>query len=133
MFKYLLLFIIIEYDSTVISESIFFSYIVFFSNCICNLLDIDLAHAASFVRPEIWNWWDYSDGVSGPALWGYYFPLCDVGRFQSPINIESRHLIFDHQLTPISINNSDNVFFSSFLFLHKTKNRFLLGPWNPSK
>lgn len=69
----------------------------------------DFAHAASLVRREIWNWWDYSDGVSGPASWGFYFPLCDLGRFQSPINIESQHLIFDHQLTEIKMNNSENV------------------------
>ncbi|UJR09041.1 hypothetical protein I4U23_013290 [Adineta vaga] len=74
-----------------------------------NQVNIDIEHASSFVRREIWNWWDYSDGVSGPALWGIYFPLCDAGRFQSPINIESRHLIFDYQLTPIYMNNSENV------------------------
>ena len=69
----------------------------------------DLTHAASYTRREIWNWWDYSDGVSGPASWGFYFPLCDTGRFQSPINIESRHLIFDHRLTPIYLNRSAQV------------------------
>ena len=69
-------------------------------------LEFDMIHAASATN---WNWWDYSDAVSGPAAWGYYFPLCGAGRFQSPINIESRHLIFDHQLTSISINNSDHV------------------------
>ncbi|CAF0772925.1 unnamed protein product [Adineta steineri] len=89
--KYLLLFIIIKQYLVVISE------------------DIDVDHAASFARREIWNWWDYSDGVSGPASWGFYYPLCDAGRFQSPINIESRHLIFDYQLTPIHINNSENI------------------------
>lgn len=69
----------------------------------------DFDHAGSFARREIWNWWDYSDGVSGPAAWGFYFPLCDMGRFQSPINIESQHLIFDHQLTEIYTNNSEQV------------------------
>ena len=76
--------------------------------------NIDNDPASSLVRPEIWNWWDYSDGVSGPALWGVYFPLCDAGRFQSPINIESRYLSFDHQLTPIYMNNSENVCFFAF-------------------
>ncbi|CAF3342211.1 unnamed protein product [Rotaria socialis] len=91
MLQYLLLFIIIEHYTVVI------------------FADVDIEHAAAFVRREIWNWWDYTDGVSGPAAWGFYFPICEAGRFQSPINIESRHLLFDHQLTPININNSDNV------------------------
>ncbi|CAF1243691.1 unnamed protein product [Adineta ricciae] len=91
MFTYLCILILTQCYPTVISED-----------------NIDNEPANSLVRPEIWNWWDYSDGVSGPALWGVYFPLCDAGRFQSPINIESRYLSFDHELTPIYMNNSEN-------------------------
>ena len=71
-------------------------------------LDIDIAHEASFVRPGIWNWWDYSDGVSGPAQWGFYFRHCDGGRFQSPINIESRYLLFDYQLDSDNLKMIEN-------------------------
>ncbi len=94
-------------------------------------VDIDITHAASSFY---WNWWDYSDGVSGPAAWGYYFRLCGAGRFQSPINIESRHLIFDYQLTPITINNSANVRFLFLTFEDKKIFFFFLplGTWNPS-
>jgi carbonic anhydrase len=121
MLKYILLCIVLEHYSTVISEGKF--NVLFFSfDNIIDWLDINIEHAASFVRGELWNWWDYSDGVSGPASWGFYFPICDKGRFQSPINIESRHLIFDYQLTPIYINNSDHVCLH-FIFLSE-KNLF---------
>jgi hypothetical protein len=108
IFSYVLL--IIVYDSIVFTKGnssirLSLTMIKHVKHC----LDIDIAHAGSYVRREIWNWWDYTDGVSGPAAWGFYFPLCDSGRYQSPINIESRHLIFDHQLTPIYINHSDHV------------------------
>ncbi|CAF4641791.1 unnamed protein product, partial [Rotaria socialis] len=44
MLQYLLLFIIIEHYTVVI------------------FADVDIEHAAAFVRREIWNWWDYTDG-----------------------------------------------------------------------
>jgi len=129
--KYLLLFIIVEHYSILISGGkisicLFFLLIISFVN-----IDFNIEHAALSVHPERWKWWDYSVGVGGPDLWGLYFQHCEGGRFQSPINIESRHLIFDYQLTPIYINNSDNVCFL-FLFKEAKKKNLFVGAWNTS-
>uniref|UniRef100_A0AAR2LC05 Alpha-carbonic anhydrase domain-containing protein n=1 Tax=Pygocentrus nattereri TaxID=42514 RepID=A0AAR2LC05_PYGNA len=58
------------------------------------------------------GWWAYKDAVQGtfipvPSFWGLVntaWNLCSVGKRQSPVNIETRRLIFDPYLTPIQLN-----------------------------
>ncbi|CAF0884629.1 unnamed protein product [Didymodactylos carnosus] len=45
----------------------------------------------------------------GSTYWEHYFPICGTGRFQSPINIQSEHLMFDKNLQRIEINAAGNV------------------------
>ncbi|KAH0503704.1 Carbonic anhydrase-related protein 10 [Microtus ochrogaster] len=42
-----------------------------------------------------------------PSFWGLVnsaWNLCSVGKRQSPVNIETSHMIFDPFLTPLRIN-----------------------------
>ncbi|XP_042161487.1 carbonic anhydrase-related protein 10-like [Oncorhynchus tshawytscha] len=58
------------------------------------------------------GWWAYKEVVQGsfvpvPSFWGLVnsaWNLCSVGKRQSPINIETSHMIFDPFLTPIRLN-----------------------------
>uniref|UniRef100_A0A8C5RES4 Carbonic anhydrase-related protein 10 n=1 Tax=Laticauda laticaudata TaxID=8630 RepID=A0A8C5RES4_LATLA len=46
-------------------------------------------------------------GASIPSFWGLVnsaWNLCSVGKRQSPVNIETSHMIFDPFLTPLRIN-----------------------------
>uniref|UniRef100_A0A8C5QUX2 Carbonic anhydrase-related protein 10 n=1 Tax=Leptobrachium leishanense TaxID=445787 RepID=A0A8C5QUX2_9ANUR len=58
------------------------------------------------------GWWAYKEVVQGsfvpvPSFWGLVnsaWNLCAVGKRQSPVNIETSHMIFDPFLTPLRIN-----------------------------
>ncbi|CAL8307564.1 unnamed protein product [Boreogadus saida] len=58
------------------------------------------------------GWWAYKEVVHGsfvpvPSFWGLVnsaWNLCSVGKRQSPVNIETSHMIFDPFLTPIKLN-----------------------------
>lgn len=58
------------------------------------------------------GWWAYKEVVQGsfvpvPSFWGLVnsaWNLCSVGKRQSPVNIETSHMIFDPFLTPLRIN-----------------------------
>ncbi|CAJ1076652.1 carbonic anhydrase-related protein 10-like [Xyrichtys novacula] len=58
------------------------------------------------------GWWAYKDVVQGsfvpvPSFWGLVhsaWNLCAIGKRQSPIDIETSHLIFDPHLTPLRLN-----------------------------
>uniref|UniRef100_A0A674E4Q6 Carbonic anhydrase Xa n=1 Tax=Salmo trutta TaxID=8032 RepID=A0A674E4Q6_SALTR len=58
------------------------------------------------------GWWAYKEVVQGsfvpvPSFWGLVnsaWNLCSVGKRQSPVNIETSHMIFDPFLTPIRLN-----------------------------
>ncbi|XP_037332341.1 carbonic anhydrase-related protein 10-like isoform X3 [Pungitius pungitius] len=60
------------------------------------------------------GWWAYKDVVHGsfvpvPSFWGLVhsaWNLCAIGRRQSPIDIETSHLIFDPYLTPLRLNTA---------------------------
>lgn len=60
------------------------------------------------------GWWAYKEVVQGsfvpvPSFWGLVnsaWNLCSVGKRQSPINIETTHMIFDPFLTPLHINTA---------------------------
>ncbi|CAG05969.1 unnamed protein product, partial [Tetraodon nigroviridis] len=42
-----------------------------------------------------------------PSFWGLVhsaWNLCAIGKRQSPINIETSHMIFDPYLTPLKLN-----------------------------
>lgn len=48
-----------------------------------------------------------SSFVAVPSFWGLVnsaWNLCSVGKRQSPVNIETSHMIFDPFLTPIKLN-----------------------------
>lgn len=45
--------------------------------------------------------------VAVPSFWGLVnsaWNLCSVGKRQSPVNIETSHMIFDPFLTPLRLN-----------------------------
>uniref|UniRef100_A0AAQ5XB91 Carbonic anhydrase-related protein 10 n=1 Tax=Amphiprion ocellaris TaxID=80972 RepID=A0AAQ5XB91_AMPOC len=58
------------------------------------------------------GWWAYKDVVQGsfvpvPSFWGLVnsaWNLCAIGKRQSPIDIETTHMIFDPYLTPLRLN-----------------------------
>ncbi|KAI9999356.1 hypothetical protein NQD34_018295 [Periophthalmus magnuspinnatus] len=58
------------------------------------------------------GWWAYKDVVQGsfvpvPSFWGLVnsaWNLCAIGKRQSPIDVETSHMIFDPYLTPIKVN-----------------------------
>ncbi|KAF2362171.1 Alpha carbonic anhydrase [Trinorchestia longiramus] len=54
------------------------------------------------------TWWGY-DGISGPSFWGVInrgWRLCSDGRRQSPVNIDLRHLVFDHNIQELVIDDA---------------------------
>ncbi|KAL3853779.1 hypothetical protein ACJMK2_017292 [Sinanodonta woodiana] len=71
-------------------------------NWITRFLDILFFSLAS-AQTSIWsNWWTY-DGISGPRYWGLNpeWILCQVGKYQSPIDILPEKLLYDPALTTI--------------------------------
>ncbi|XP_076120968.1 carbonic anhydrase-related protein 10-like [Alosa pseudoharengus] len=58
------------------------------------------------------GWWAYKDAVQGsfvpvPSFWGLVnsaWNLCAIGKRQSPVNIETSHMMFDPFLTPLRLN-----------------------------
>ncbi|CAH8570686.1 unnamed protein product [Schistosoma guineensis] len=63
------------------------------------------------------TWWHYKEGViGGPSNWGQtalmaitsdIWSVCYQGKMQSPINISTKHLVFDTNLEPIKILGLD--------------------------
>ncbi|CAH8519748.1 unnamed protein product [Schistosoma turkestanicum] len=63
------------------------------------------------------SWWHYKEGViGGPSHWGQMafmaitndiWSICYQGKMQSPINISTRHLVFDTNLEPLKILGLD--------------------------
>uniref|UniRef100_A0A095B0H2 Carbonic anhydrase-related protein 10 n=1 Tax=Schistosoma haematobium TaxID=6185 RepID=A0A095B0H2_SCHHA len=63
------------------------------------------------------TWWHYKEGViGGPSNWGQtalmaitsdIWSACYQGKMQSPINISTKHLVFDTNLEPIKILGLD--------------------------
>lgn len=55
---------------------------------------------------QTWSdWWGY-EGISGPEYWGKLNPewtLCDIGKQQSPINIDPKSLVYDPNLRPFKM------------------------------
>ncbi|GAU97944.1 hypothetical protein RvY_09162 [Ramazzottius varieornatus] len=71
------------------------------------------------------EWWTY-DGISGPDIWGLYnqdWHLCAKGKYQSPVDIDPEHLLFDPKLPHLQIdqqkvtgnltNNGHTILFST--------------------
>ncbi|KAG5262292.1 hypothetical protein AALO_G00273560 [Alosa alosa] len=58
------------------------------------------------------GWWAYKEAVQGkfipvPSFWGLVnsaWNLCSVGKRQSPVNVETSHMIFDPYLAPLRLN-----------------------------
>ncbi|XP_077406703.1 carbonic anhydrase-related protein 10-like isoform X2 [Vanacampus margaritifer] len=58
------------------------------------------------------GWWAYKEVVQGsfvpvPSFWGLVnsaWNLCSVGKRQSPVNIETSHMIFDPYLASMKLN-----------------------------
>ncbi|XP_038836226.1 carbonic anhydrase-related protein 10-like [Salvelinus namaycush] len=69
--------------------------------------------SAQLISPKIHDgWWAYKDAVQGsfvpvPSFWGLVnsaWNLCSMGKRQSPVNVETSHMIFDPFLTPLRLN-----------------------------
>uniref|UniRef100_A0A3Q2P5Z7 Carbonic anhydrase 10 n=1 Tax=Fundulus heteroclitus TaxID=8078 RepID=A0A3Q2P5Z7_FUNHE len=64
------------------------------------------------------SWWAYKDVVQGsfvpvPSFWGLVnsaWNLCAIGKRQSPIDVETSHMIFDPHLTPLRLNTGGRKF-----------------------
>ncbi|XP_056433607.1 carbonic anhydrase-related protein 10a [Gadus chalcogrammus] len=78
------------------------------------------------------GWWAYKEVVHGsfvpvPSFWGLVnsaWNLCSVGKRQSPVNIETSHMIFDPFLTPIKLNTGGRkIAETSNSFLNRMLNR----------
>ncbi|XP_076467585.1 carbonic anhydrase-related protein 10-like [Babylonia areolata] len=56
---------------------------------------------------KLWSiWWSYH-GISGPDYWGLVntqWGLCSKGRFQSPVDINPRTLLYDPNLRPLRLD-----------------------------
>ncbi|XP_052286944.1 carbonic anhydrase-related protein 10-like [Dreissena polymorpha] len=59
---------------------------------------------------SVWTewWWTY-DGFSGPAWWGTKWPICTMGRYQSPIDILPDKLLFDPNLTGVVFSSEKKI------------------------
>lgn len=60
-------------------------------------------HLPSYHADDLWCLF----GVAVPSFWGLVnsaWNLCSVGKRQSPVNIETSHMIFDPFLLPIKLN-----------------------------
>ncbi|XP_059509525.1 carbonic anhydrase-related protein 10a isoform X3 [Stegostoma tigrinum] len=75
------------------------------------LLCVSAQHSS---HPVSEGWWAYKEVVQGsfvpvPSFWGLVnsaWNLCSVGKRQSPINVETSHMIFDPFLSPLRINTA---------------------------
>nr|XP_026651332.1 carbonic anhydrase-related protein 10 isoform X1 [Zonotrichia albicollis] len=75
------------------------------------------------------GWWAYKEVVQGsfvpvPSFWGLVnsaWNLCSVGKRQSPVNIETSHMIFDPFLTPLRLNTGGRKFCPGWLVVHFTE------------
>lgn len=66
-------------------------------------------------------------GVAVPSFWGLVnsaWNLCSVGKRQSPVNIETSHMIFDPFLLPIKLNTGGHKVRKAHFYL-----TFLLYQW----
>ncbi|KAK7083392.1 hypothetical protein SK128_022920, partial [Halocaridina rubra] len=53
------------------------------------------------------SWWSY-DGISGPGFWGIInrrWRLCSDGRRQSPVDLVTSSIVFDHTLTQLQMTS----------------------------
>ena len=53
------------------------------------------------------EWWTY-DGISGPQFWGVINPewrLCNEGRRQSPVDIDTRNMLYDPGLADLHVSD----------------------------
>ncbi|XP_042236802.1 carbonic anhydrase-related protein 10-like isoform X1 [Homarus americanus] len=51
------------------------------------------------------SWWSY-DGISGPGFWGIInrrWKLCSDGRRQSPVDLATSSIVFDHTLSSLAL------------------------------
>lgn len=68
---------------------------------------LDASHFVSGPAEFDWSsWWSY-DGISGPGFWGVInrrWRLCSDGRRQSPIDVSTTSLVYDHTLSEISLD-----------------------------
>ncbi|XP_070198356.1 carbonic anhydrase-related protein 10-like [Littorina saxatilis] len=85
----------------------------------------------------LWSfWWSYH-GISGPDYWGmvnFEWGLCSKGRYQSPVDINPRTLLYDPNLRPVRldqhrvdghlINTGNDI---TFQVAPKTEKSFLLA------
>lgn len=74
--------------------------------CGIHLLLISLVHGNDSVWTE-W-WWTY-DGISGPDWWGERWPICRIGKYQSPIDVKPERLLFDPKLSGIVFTNDKKI------------------------
>lgn len=67
-----------------------------------------LAAVASLGEFDWGSWWGY-DGISGPSFWGVInrgWRLCNDGRRQSPVNFDTRQLVYDHTLRDLLLHGA---------------------------
>ncbi|CAL4121589.1 unnamed protein product, partial [Meganyctiphanes norvegica] len=53
------------------------------------------------------SWWSY-DGISGPGFWGIInrkWRLCSDGQRQSPVDIDIKNIVYDHNLGEITYSS----------------------------
>lgn len=54
------------------------------------------------------TWASQAAILTGPAYWGLHsdWLLCAKGRRQSPVNIDTRRLVYDAHLEPLRVDNN---------------------------
>ncbi|KAF7261525.1 hypothetical protein EG68_01048 [Paragonimus skrjabini miyazakii] len=80
----------------------------------------EISSWTSELFPEEYNtWWSYKSGeLGGPETWGTkstyvnhqkktLWPFCQQGRQQSPIDIQTERLVYDHSLKSMIISGRD--------------------------
>ena len=68
-----------------------------------------------------------------PSFWGLVnsaWNLCSVGKRQSPVNIETSHMIFDPFLTPLRLNTGGRKVSSHWSPHHGLQYQLVTSPWS---
>ncbi|XP_050415515.1 putative carbonic anhydrase-like protein 1 [Patella vulgata] len=79
---------------------------------------LDLLFCLVVGDSTLWSqWWSY-DGISGPEYWGllnHEWSLCSHGRYQSPVDITPKDLVYDPNLRPIRMDrrNVDGMLYNT--------------------
>jgi len=47
--------------------------------------------------------------ITGPAMWGSKWPICRIGKYQSPIDIKPERLLYDPKLSGVIFSNEKKV------------------------